>query len=94
MIREMRRTPAGNEGPSTKTVVETVSSVRARRVAALRLPPLECGRRDPMDPDSSGGVLCLFPAELRAEASRCLALGWQLWEIQARFGLVRKGGVK
>ena len=64
-----------------------------RCVAALRLVPLDDGRRDPeldlperpRHPHDFG----LSPRELTAEAYRLRRLGWLPWEIAAR--LVRPG---
>lgn len=92
MIRTRKRGPLAGGPDSNK--LDALSMVRRRQDAAQRLEPLECGRRDPLLHVEDSGVLCLFPAEARAEASRLLAAGWQLWEIRARFGLVWKGGAK
>lgn len=62
-----------------------------RRAASLRLPPLECGHRDPLDhhhaPDWPA-TFGLTRAELRAHANTLvLYAGWQLWEVLQRLDI-------
>lgn len=65
------------------------AQLRIRRAAAWRLPPLPDGRRDPLDPPDTLGsrpsCYGLSRAGLAFERSRCRELGWQEWELQARF---------
>lgn len=84
-------------GPSKGDFVQTTTNlpaqqdsgtqIRRRYKAALRLPPLECGRRDPLEkePCRQPSDYGLTPEELRAEIRRCQEAGWQPWEIRARF---------
>lgn len=67
---------------------EIARQLRRRRAASWRLVPLKDGRQDPMDvrqlphlPSSFG----LTAVELRREAGRCRAAGWDVWEVWARF---------
>lgn len=68
-----------------------------RRQASLRCPPMDCGRRDPMDTYPEGFlaapvVMGLEPWELLAEAKRLERAGWWPWEIRMRLGLTWGGG--
>lgn len=71
------------------------AAVRARRAAALRLPPLDGGHRDPLDHDRAPdgpGTFGLTREELRTHANAlALYAGWQLWEVLQRLD-VRPSG--
>lgn len=75
--------------PASTTIPDsndTGTQLRRRKEASLRLPPLETGHRDPFEcepPRTSD--YGLTPQELRAEIRRCQQMGWQPWEIRARF---------
>jgi hypothetical protein len=80
--QESKTVGAVNLDPSTSLI--------RRRLASLRCPPLNDGRRDPLDPCPSR----LAPAgfgldrgELAAEALRLERAGWRPWEVRARLGL-------
>lgn len=73
------------------------SDLHRRRRESLRNPPMECGRRDPMDTRPEGFqvapvVMGLEPWELLAEAKRLERAGWGPWEIRERLGLTWRGG--
>ena len=60
---------------------------RRRRDAALRLPPLDHGHRDPLDRLTTPvgpATFGLTPAELVAEAHRLRAEGWSACEVAVR----------
>lgn len=69
-----------------------LAALRRRRLASLRLPPLEDGRRDTLDPsDPTGFRVAPFVAgleawELAAEGRRLERAGWESWELAARLG--------
>lgn len=68
-----------------------------RRLASSRCPPLEDGRRDPLDPDPgcvrlAHAVFGLNRRELSAETERLERAGWRPWELRARLGLARRVG--
>lgn len=71
--------------------MSAAGEVRARRAAALRLVPLECGHADPLDCAAGtrpvGDTYGLDRGELLAEVRRLAADGWQVWEIRRRFAL-------
>lgn len=70
-----------------KPIVTYAESLRRRREAALRLPPLESGQRDPWPPEERPGPCSylMTPAALAAELARLE--DWQDWEVAARLGL-------
>jgi hypothetical protein len=69
------RRPAGNgaaqrAGEASTTVTQgwtPVRGYRARRAAALRLPPMPCGCHDPLDRDHAEGH-CRWPDTARRPA--------------------------
>ncbi len=73
--------------PSTTTVPDRLA---ARRTASHRLPPLFCGRRDPIYPlrDREPSTFSLTGDELRAEANKLARHGWGVDEITAVLDIV------
>lgn len=90
------------ESPQSREAVRAVNldpstSLIRRRQESRRNPPMECGRRDPMDTCPEGFlvtpvVMGLEPWELLAEAKRLEGMGWSPWEIRTRLGLNWGGG--
>lgn len=84
------------ESPQSREAVGAVkldpsTSLIRRRRESLRCPPMECGRRDPLDtnPESflvAPAVMGLEPWELIREGRRLERLGFQAWELAARLG--------
>ena len=69
----------------------TDNPLRRRRAAALRLPPLDDGVRDPLDraahPDEPS-TYGLDETELRAYANDLVTRqNWQLWEVRQRLAI-------
>ena len=88
--------PQSREAVGAVDLDPSTSLIRRRR-ASLRYPPLECGRRDPLDPctESLGAAPVWFGldrGELTAEALRLERAGWLPWEVHARLGLTRQRG--
>jgi len=67
----------------------TAAQLRVRRAAGCRLPPLACGRRDPLDPLGirRPSTFGLTSGELRSEANRLAGLGWAREEVTARLAV-------
>jgi hypothetical protein len=93
MPSDKRNRPADNgaaledDRPGDGAIEDSVRPRDRRRLAALRLPPLDIGRRDPLVPPfewrpSSYG---LTGRELAAEVARCRDRGWQGWEVRQVF---------
>lgn len=85
---EKRIAPAGNRG-DIENLVRTGSTstsvglqLRARRDAALRLPPLESGYRDPLDECPP-----MSDREARRVANALAGDGWSVEYLARRFGL-------
>ncbi len=87
-----------SEAPTAQTASHQAASavqptvahaLRRRRTASHRCAPLVCGRRDPLDPLGPLGpsTFGLSADELRAEALRLAALGWQLAEVTMRLAV-------
>lgn len=76
---------------------ELAASLVRRRAATLRCPPLADGRRDPLcwpptaNQESPAGT-GLELRELLREADRLKRMGWHQWELEARFGQLRREG--
>jgi hypothetical protein len=96
------RTSTAKESPQSREAEGAVkldpsASLIRRRRESLRFPPMECGRRDPIDTYPEGFmvapmVMGLEPWELLAEAKRLERAGWAPWEIRDRLGLTCGGG--
>lgn len=70
------------------------AGMRRRRDASSRCPPLEDGRRDPLNPcgePQEPGHFGLNRDELFQEVRRLQVTGWSLWEIRRRFGAPPSG---
>ena len=71
-------------------ITATATSLRMRREAARRLPPLECGHADPLDcaSESVGGPVPFEPFGLSEEQRRrhgtdlVVEFGWSLDEVE------------
>lgn len=91
---------AGTRGellPRVETQEGPQAGLNRRRKASQRCPPLEDGRRDPLDTSPAGFsvapvVMGLAPQELLAEAKRLERTGWALWELRKRLGAAWCGG--
>lgn len=62
-----------------------MTALARRYVAALRLPPLDCGDRDPLlcrVAPACSSSFSMSSRELAAERARLLARGWGLHEIR------------
>lgn len=96
MMPKAQASPQSREAVRAKTL-ETTSSLIPRRQASLRCPPLEDGRRDPLDPAAGGFrtspmVMGLRAGELVEEGRRLERTGWREWELAARLGACWWGG--
>lgn len=90
------RTSMEQESPQSREAVgagklDPSTSLIRRRRESLRCPPMECGRRDPLDSHPEGFlvapvVMGLEPWELIREGRRLERLGFQPWELAARLG--------
>lgn len=70
--------------------MSAAAAIRRRRAAADRCPPLDHGRRDPLDraaAPAGPSTFGLDRAELRAELRHLAAAGWQVWELRERFAV-------
>jgi hypothetical protein len=69
----------------------TDNPLRRRRAAALRLPPLEDGYRDPLDRTARTGEPSTYgmpEPELRRYANHLVTReNWQLWEVRQRLAI-------
>lgn len=89
-----------HESPPSRDALRAINidpsmSLIRRRRESLRCPPMECGRRDPLDTNPEGFlvapvVLGLESWELLAEAKRLEREGWGAWEIQKCLGPIRR----
>lgn len=64
--------------------------LRRRRAAALRLPPLEDGVRDPLDRLAQPGQPSTYgmtESQLRTYANHLIREGWALWEVRERLAI-------
>jgi hypothetical protein len=99
-MNDERRPEAPHEIPATASTVSVPQpadtgaiprQLRRRREASWRLPPLDDGRCDPLDPGAElhqGATFGMDPDGVRAEAERCRRdLGFLEWEIHHRFEL-------
>lgn len=91
-----QKSPQSREAVGAVNLDPSISLIRRRR-ESLGCPPMECGRRDPLDGDVEGFlvapmVMGLEPWELLAEAKRLELAGWEPWEIHRRLGRTWGGG--
>jgi hypothetical protein len=79
-----------DDSPGAASVACIVTDLRRRREAALRLPPLPDGRRDPLDAAAprfgSPSTYSLPARDLGRHIRQLRRQGWQSWEVRVRFG--------
>lgn len=83
------KSPAGS-GTTPMLPRSNDNPLRRRRAAALRLPPLEDGVRDPLDRLARTGEPSTYDmteSQLRAYANRLIREGWALWEVRERLAI-------
>lgn len=71
-------------GPRTDPNCSTGTGLQRRRAAALRLPPLESGYRDPLDE-----IPAMSAAATRSFCNELASMGFDLAYLEHRFGVRR-----